>query len=36
MSVVSKNDFGPAWQKLLDFGVAEYFFYPQIDWLPKA
>lgn len=36
LSVVSKNDFDPAWEKLQQFGVAEYFLYPQIDWLPKG
>ena len=36
LSVVSKNDFAPAWKKLQQFGVAEYFLYPQIDWLPKS
>jgi FkbH-like protein len=35
-SVVSKNDFDPAWKKLQQFGVAEYLLYPQIDWLPKS
>jgi FkbH-like protein len=35
-SVVSKNDFAPAWKKLQELGVAEYFLYPQIDWLPKS
>jgi len=36
LSVVSKNDFDPAWKKLQEFGVAEYFLYPQIDWMPKS
>jgi len=36
LSVVSKNDFAPAWKKLQELGVAEYFLYPQIDWLPKS
>jgi FkbH-like protein len=36
LSVVSKNDFDPAWKKLQELGVAEYFLYPQIDWLPKS
>jgi FkbH-like protein len=36
LSVVSKNDFDLAWKKLQEFGVAEYFLYPQIDWLPKS
>jgi len=36
MSIASKNDFEPAMAKLKQFGVAEYFLYPQIDWLPKS
>lgn len=36
LSVVSKNDFDPAWKKLEQFGIADYFLYPQIDWLPKS
>ncbi len=36
LSVVSKNDFDPAWNKLKEMGIAEYFLYPQIDWLPKS
>jgi FkbH-like protein len=36
LSVVSKNDFDPAWKKLEELGVAEFFLYPQIDWLPKS
>ena len=36
LSIVSKNDFDPAWNKLKELGVAEYFLYPQIDWLPKS
>src|SRR5579872_2383367 len=36
LSVVSKNDFDPAWKKLQEFAVAEYFLYPQIDWMPKS
>ncbi len=36
LSVVSKNDFEPAWEKLQQFGLADYFLYPQIDWLPKS
>ncbi len=36
LSVVSKNDFDPAWKKLQELGVADYFLYPQIDWLPKS
>lgn len=36
LSIVSKNDFDPAWNKPKELGVAEYFLYPQIDWLPKS
>jgi len=36
LSVVSKNDFDPAWKKLTELGVAQYFLYPQIDWMPKS
>jgi FkbH-like protein len=36
LSVVSKNDFAPAWEKLQEFGIADYFLYPQIDWMPKS
>jgi FkbH-like protein len=36
LSVVSKNDFDPAWKKLQELGVADCFLYPQIDWLPKS
>lgn len=36
MSVASKNDFDLAWNKLREFGIADYFLYPQIDWLPKG
>jgi len=36
ISIASKNDFGQAFTKLQQFGVANYFLYPQIDWLPKS
>jgi FkbH-like protein len=35
-TVASKNDFEPAWEKLKELGVADYFVYPQLDWLPKS
>lgn len=35
-SISSKNDYDVAWQKLLDFGISEYFLYPQINWTPKS
>ena len=36
MSVVSKNDAEKAKEKLKEFGIADYFLYPQINWLPKS
>jgi FkbH-like protein len=36
MSIASKNDFEPALARLKEFGIADYFVYPQIDWLPKS
>jgi FkbH-like protein len=36
MSIASKNNFEPAVAKLREFGIADYFLYPQIDWLPKS
>ncbi len=35
-SVVSKNDFDPAWQRIKDFGLDEYFVFPKISWGPKG
>ena len=35
-SICSKNDFDKAWAKLQDFGVAQYFVFPQINWRPKS
>lgn len=35
-SIASKNDFEPAWEKLKEFGIAEYFIYPQISWNSKS
>ena len=35
-SIASKNDHGAAMQKLGEFGLAEYFLYPQINWNAKA
>jgi FkbH-like protein len=35
-SVASKNDFALAYRKLIDFGIAEYMLFPQINWLPKS
>lgn len=36
MSLVSKNDADKALEKLKEFGIDEYFLYPQINWLPKS
>jgi FkbH-like protein len=36
MSIASKNDAEPALARLRQFGIDEYFFYPQIDWSPKS
>ena len=36
LSVVSKNDYASAWEKLNQFGVSDYFLYPQINWKPKS
>lgn len=35
-SVSSKNNFDDAYKKLEEFGIAEYFLYPQINWNPKS
>ncbi|GAB1723767.1 MAG: hypothetical protein NTNFB01_26630 [Nitrospira sp.] len=36
MSLVSKNDSEKALGKLKEFGIDEYFLYPQVNWLPKS
>jgi FkbH-like protein len=35
-SVASRNDHDLAMAKLEEFGLAEYFLYPQINWNPKS
>lgn len=35
-SISSKNDFNLAWQKLVNFGISEFFLYPQINWNHKS
>jgi FkbH-like protein len=35
-SIASRNDHGTAMAKLRDFGIEEYFLYPQINWNSKA
>lgn len=36
LSIASKNDETSAWRRLEELGIAEYFLYPQINWLPKS
>jgi len=35
-SIASKNDFDNAAEKLQEFGLLEYFLYPQINWNSKS
>jgi len=35
-SIASRNDYGKAIEKLREFGLCEYFIYPQISWNSKA
>ncbi|MFF7458683.1 HAD-IIIC family phosphatase [Kitasatospora sp. NPDC008115] len=35
-AVASKNDHGPAWERLEELGVAEYFVHARIGWGPKS
>lgn len=35
-SIASKNNYAEAMAKLEDFGLAEYFLYPQISWSAKS
>lgn len=36
LSVASKNEYDDAMDKLREFGISEYFLYPQICWSSKA
>lgn len=36
MSIASKNDYSIVEDKLKEFGVWDYFLYPQITWNPKS
>ena len=36
LSIASKNDESSAWRRLEELGMADYFLYPQINWLPKS
>lgn len=35
-SIASRNDHAPAWARLEELGLAEYFLVPQINWGPKS
>lgn len=35
-SIASKNDYGTAMAKLREFGIDQYFIYPQISWNAKS
>ncbi|MGW8697776.1 HAD-IIIC family phosphatase [Streptomyces eurythermus] len=35
-AVASKNDHGPAWERLEDLGIAQYFVLARIGWGPKS
>ncbi|SOD39980.1 HAD-IIIC family phosphatase [Nitrosovibrio sp. Nv4] len=36
LSIASKNDEPSAWRRLEELGIADYFLYPQINWMPKS
>lgn len=36
LSIASKNDEPSAWRRLEELGIARFFLYPQINWLPKS
>jgi FkbH-like protein len=36
LSIASKNDHDAAFRKLTEFGLHEYFLYPQMNWSSKA
>lgn len=35
-SIASRNNYDETMEKLKEFGIAEYFLYPQINWQPKS
>jgi FkbH-like protein len=35
-SIASRNEHDVAWKKLEEFGIAEYFLYPEIGWNSKS
>ncbi len=36
LSIASKNDEASAWARLEELGIADFFLYPQINWMPKS
>src|SRR5262249_219300 len=36
MSIASKNNHDDTWPRLEQLGIADYFLYPQITWMPKS
>jgi len=36
LSIASKNDEPSARRRMEDLGIADYFLYPQINWMPKS
>lgn len=36
LSIASKNDEASAWRRLEELGIADFFLYPQINWMPKS
>jgi len=35
-TILSKNDYEPTWALLVKLGIAEYFVFPAINWMPKS
>lgn len=35
-TILSKNDYEPTWKLLEKLGLAEYFVFPTINWMPKS
>lgn len=35
-TILSKNDYAPTWKLLEKLGLAKYFVFPTINWLPKS
>lgn len=36
LSIASKNEYDKAWAVIEQFGLQDYFLYPQINWIPKS